>query len=176
MNKYFTIFLRAGASFGLALGIFFTVQNQSITPGIVSGLIGGSLFGFTTAALSYTADCKLRSNGIPTGNANTRQVILLEVDRSINELFSVCKESLRSLRHCKMTYANQEDGVVHGAIGISWKSFGELIHLSLKPMGANKTVIEIKGKPKLPTTLVDCSKNKENVERIAEFIRRMAWS
>ncbi len=166
--------MSAGAAFGLFMGIYFTAQYKSIPSGVVSGLFTGSLFGFSTALLSYTADRKLRADGIPTGSADTQQTLQLEVDRSINDLFPICKASLCSVNRCKLKSASQEDRIIHGTIGISWKSFGELVYLSLKSAGENKTVIEIKSKPKIPTTLVDYGKNKENVERIAAFIRKEA--
>lgn len=55
---------------------------------------------------------------------------------------------------------------------MSWKSFGELVEVSVKPNGGNKTLIEITSKPSLPTTMVDYGKNQENVEALVGFLRQ----
>ncbi|MGH9429482.1 MAG: hypothetical protein ACRD2L_24615 [Terriglobia bacterium] len=172
MNKYLTIFLKTGVFFGFAMGLFYAFQSSSLSAGVRGGLAAGALFGFAMALLSYAADRQLSRRGINPCNSDVRHYRLLIANGRINELFPLCKKALLSVKRCTLKTEDADSGVLSAKVGFSWKSFGELVRVAIKPDRDGKMLIEISSAPSAPLTMVDYGKNFENIVEIESYLSR----
>lgn len=64
-------------------------------------------------------------------------------------------------------------GVMRGAVGLSWASWGETVTATIGhgPRGA---VVQLHSASALPTTLVDFGRNRKNLEKVVEAMRTLA--
>lgn len=172
MNKYLVIFLRSGGFFGLAMGLFYTLQYQNVSAGVRCGLVTGILFGVSMAALSYLSDQKLKKKGIDTSSAHVRRSHKISVTRTARDLIPTCKKAILLIKNSSLKKEDTETGTLIAKMGMSWNSFGETLEISLKPLADGRTLIRIASSPSLPTTIVDFGKNLENVETVVSYIKQ----
>ncbi len=74
----------------------------------------------------------------------------------------------------KMKMTEIESGIVLKA-GMSWKSWGEEIKITLKANEATDLEYQVSSSPRLKTTIVDYGKNIENINRIESLIKTIAY-
>ena len=100
-----------------------------------------------------------------------KKVKNIELQMSFNDAFNLCVRSTSSIERSKIKEKIQNQGRIVAKVGISIKSFGEVIEFKLKEISCDKIGIELSSRPAVRTTLVDYGKNRENIEKIVTFLK-----
>ena len=169
INKYASIFFKSGLFFGLGMGVVYSFENQNFISSAVAGVIAGILFGLLIAVFSYLADKKLQKKGVLFTESGVNQCRELTLQNPGFDLLKIFKEAISSVKKCKIV--KEEGSFITAKTGFSWKSFGEVITISSKSMSDTEVVIKISSRPSLKTTIVDYSKNLENVEDVVGYFK-----
>lgn len=74
----------------------------------------------------------------------------------------------------KMKMTEIENGILLKA-GMSWKSWGEEIKITLKANEDTDSEYQVSSSPRLKTTIVDYGKNIENINRIESLIESIGY-
>jgi hypothetical protein len=167
MNKYFKVWMRSGAYFGIAMGTFYIFQQGNYIAGAIGGAIAGLLFGSIMASLTYLADKNINKRGVfnLSNQVNTVQSLIISLPFDVVD--TALEDAVLCVPNAKITTFNY--GYVKAKTGFTWKSFGEEIIVVLEKSDAS-TIIKINSKPLVKTTIVDYGKNSENVQKIHTFI------
>lgn len=171
MNKYLTIFLKAGVYFGGIMSLFLYLLHGRVSPVIWASLSAGVLFGAAIAAFSYFADRSLLKKGIAVGNSKVRQSREITIDQDADKAFELCKLALLSVEKSTLKIEDIKTGKLASKVGISWKSFGENLTISIARLSDSQSKIEITSSPVVTTTLVDYGKNLENVATVLNYLK-----
>lgn len=169
MNKYLIIFLKSGLLFGLSMGVVYSIQNKDIIAGTIGGIAAGILFGLVISLFSYITDKKLKKEGLVNNGADVYQVREYIISKPSLETLDVFKEALSIFKKYKTV--KEEKNSITIKTGFSWKSFGEIIVLSYKPINDTETQINISSRPSIKLTLVDYGINFQNVEKIEKYFK-----
>lgn len=172
MNKYLIIFLKTGVYFGGVMFLFVVLLHGQIRPAIWSSVPAGILFGVGIAALSYFADQSLLRRGVAVGNSKVRQMREIIIDQNIDEAFKLCKEAILSVSKSTLTMEDTKTGKLASKVGLSWKSFGENLTISIARLSDAQSKIEITSTPVVTTTLADYGKNLENVATVFNYLKQ----
>jgi hypothetical protein len=162
MNRYAMIFIKSGFMFGAAMvGTFFATSWTLATTAAASA-IAGILFGSSMALILYMADRKLRSRGIDLPNANVFQERVVELAGSREEISAGIDRALGDLKASILPSEPGNEKIL-ARVPWSWKSFGEVLSIEIKPGESAKHQVRVSSRPRLKTTIVDYGKNAENV-------------
>lgn len=93
------------------------------------------------------------------------QQVHFPIPRPPQEVFAYLA-TLPSIGGFSTTGVNQAGFQILLSNGASFTSWGEDLSLNVYSDGQGGTMIVAFSKPKLPTTLVDCGKNRKNVEAL----------
>lgn len=76
-----------------------------------------------------------------------------------------------ALKRAKVDQSDEQAGVVELKVGISFKSWGERVRIELSPEGEGSTRAHVASRAALKTTMADYGKNRDNVQRVTEWLR-----
>lgn len=169
--KYIRIFFLSALFFGVWMGIVYSFQFGNTYIALTSAAVAGIVFGLIMAAFSYFSDQRLQKKGIDTSNTSPRQSRKISVYGTTSEIMSVCERAILSTNRAAIKQKDLIAGNITAKTKMSWKSFGENIKISTQNLADNKTLIEIKSSPFIPTTMIDYGKGLENVETIVSYIK-----
>lgn len=161
-----------GLTATLLFGIFQSIRRNSF-----NGFIDGMVFGASLALivvplivlldLSQKLKCYLKYNFIDF-RVNQERRFIIEDDYSsvLNKLYSILSN------HKKIDVYNKdiENGIIEATTKRSWRSFGEDIKINLFKGSEGKVVVIVSSKPRTSLTMIDYSKNFENIETIMKDI------
>jgi hypothetical protein len=172
--RIFGGFLIFAIGFGLLFGIYLSIRMGSLY-GFVEALIGGAIGALIFLLLVIPVDiyfkvrCYLKYRII---NFDIIQERRLRVDQDFMSVFNAACEVLQSRKKVRILVKDGKRGFVE-AERSSWGGVGEKITLKfMQGAGNNKVMITVSSKPKCFLTMMDASKNFENVELIIQGIRK----
>lgn len=106
-----------------------------------------------------------------TESKSVHQTRELELRLPDDKVFDLCMASL-SLVRGMVQQEERSMGRLVAKTGFSWKSNGEIIDFTLTKLEDEHTRVVISSKPAISITLVDWGRNKQNIERISEFLKK----
>jgi len=174
MNIYLKLFFASGVPYGIVMGVIYSLCCGFFL-GILAGLFSGILFGgFMSLILGFLQSWSVKrisseKSDEVIGVHHTRTVELrLPYDRA----FNLCIESLKLIKKCNVQKEDRSHGKIIAKACATWKSWGEIISFDICKIDDERTQVTVSSRPVLRTTLVDYSKNLENVESIIRFFKR----
>lgn len=163
------VFLFTGVTYGLILFLLDLMNKNEFA---LSKLLFMTLFFGITMSLTLVSLHKYRLKKIgiqeiTDENLNVNQSKTLSSELNTAALIEIlASDSIIG----KMKMIETKNGI-HLKTGISWKSWGENIKITLKSEQDSRFEYEISSSPKLKTTIVDYGKNLENIKRIEKLIK-----
>ncbi len=152
--------IRDGLCAGISYGLLF---------GLGGGVSYGSLLALSLGGLDQ-ASIKRLNPDYSEMLLGLHQVQVFTVRRSFDEAFEACISSVLELRKCQITQQNKEIGAIRADTGMTWKSFGEKIMLTVSSADDHTCTVTISSKPRIPTALMDYGKNVENMRLIIDSL------
>lgn len=168
--RYLNIFLRAALAFGVATGVLSAIQTRSLLVGILIGFGGGLVVGLLMTLISFLSERKQRNKSTITDELALTKSRHVHVPWSKDRAIAICREAILSIKSCSVVNENVPVGTITAKAGLSWKSFGEIIKISVEQKSNQETDIEISSEPIYSPTIMDYGKNSENVEKICAFL------
>ena len=172
MRLYLRVFIWTGGPFGILIGLFYALMTNSLK-GLLLGLYAGTAFGLFMSlilvTLHYLFSAKYRTiKGIDIGSVVQQK--FMELDLSFDQAYDRCLQSINAIRKCKIESEDRSDGLINAKTSSSLKCFGENIEYRIWNSKNGITRVKIMSRPRLKTTLVDYSKNLDNIEKISSFL------
>ncbi|MEZ5503449.1 MAG: hypothetical protein R3E50_12660 [Halioglobus sp.] len=169
MSKYLKIWMKSGAFFGIGMGLFYTFQQNNYISGAIGGVIAGFLFGAAMAGFSFASDRKMKEKGMVTESTSVHQTKSLRISLPIETVEPIILKAILSIPKTKLK--NTSGNQFEAKTGMTWKSFGEEILVTLDEDGSS-VIARMSSKPSLKTTIVDYGKNIENVHAISSYVEK----
>ena len=130
MNKYLKVWLKSGSYFGISMGLFYTFQQNNYISGAISGVATGIIFGGAMAGVTYFSDKKMKKRGFENSSTSVNHTLSLEILLPIKSVESVIQEAILSIPKAKIKSTSNK--VFEAKTGMTWKSFGEDILITLE--------------------------------------------
>lgn len=165
-DLYGKIFLVTSISF---------VCFMSIEKGLIAGISDGLLYGIGMAlciGLLHQISTERLKADYSENLLGVHQVRVITLQQSFEDAFDTCGFALEELKKCRITQQDNKLGVLRARTGMTWKSFGEKIMLTVSPAGKNLCKVTASSEPVIWTTIVDYGKNIENIRSIHDSLRR----
>ena len=168
---FFTIvklFIFIGLGGGLLFGIFQSIRTNSFN-GFIDGIMFGFMLAIVTAPILIFIDiyqkfkCYLKYKAIDFSLNQERKFI---VEDDYVSVFRKLNEMLNNHKKIEIHNKDMEKGIIEAVSRRSWKSFGEGIKIKLSKISNGKVLVVLSSKPRISITMIDYSKNFENVEMI----------
>ncbi len=96
---------------------------------------------------------------------------LFELNNTVDKVFPNAVQALTKM-NCKVTLADEKNGILQAKKGIGFKSWGENIKVSFVPSVVG-TKVEVTSESTLPTTLVDAGVNEGNINDFQKFLMEL---
>lgn len=168
MKRFLQVALRAGVPFGVAMGLFYYVQNRQPIA-ILIGLIAGLLFGIAMAFTQRCGERRLQRLGLSTGDMRPVQERTVSLPLDINAALMKSRTALNAIRKVQTASIFINENQITATTGMTWQSFGERISVDIQP-AADGSTVRISSRPKVATTIMDSGKGLENVELFARSV------
>ncbi|TXC90451.1 hypothetical protein FS935_10960 [Metabacillus litoralis] len=171
IKTFIKIFIFTSIPFGFFMyiqALIFNNSEPSASLYIIIGLVFGLFMSLILTILDYQSNKSIgegKSSGVHKKGS-------IEVQLPGHEAFKVCKKVGSVLNGARISYENQQKGLLIIKTGISWKTWGDIIEVVVEEVGANSTRVSIQSRPLVPTTLVDYGKNSENIQRIIRYLEK----
>ncbi len=134
-------------------------MRGDLEQGVIHGVILGSIMTLVVAIVQRFAP----KDGI-------HQTRTIDLPLSYDHAFDSCLAAIGTALNGKITTQDRASGLIEARTGMTWKSFGEDILITIREMDENLTQIRIASRPSLFITWVDYGKNSENVEKVFMFL------
>lgn len=169
MKQKIILFLVTSIPYGLAMGIIFVNdKNEWLKKSLVSGIIFGLLM---TVILSIIQWINQRRLGQKKGKLKVNNTVRFEIEDSKQEILELCEKSLVNIKKCIIEKSNLDEGTLTAKTGGTWLTWGEFILFQLEFIDDNKWMVNVSSRPIVKTTVIDYGKNRDNIQRIIEYIR-----
>lgn len=89
----------------------------------------------------------------------------------VEEAYQRSLSATEALQRAKVDESDEQAGTVELKVGVSFKSWGERVRIELSPEGEGATRAQVTSRAALKTTLADYGKNRDNVQRVTEWLR-----
>ncbi|RNA67113.1 hypothetical protein EBO34_18160 [Alteribacter keqinensis] len=156
----FLVFVIMSVFFGAGMYYyFFSVQIALIT-----GLSFGGIMAVFLGSMNILMHKDARK---ADGRLKQRRGMVISMP--YKETFSLCKEALSVMEETKLTYVNEEEGVIRGEKETSVYSFGEKLECKAEAVSEITTKVWIESKPSYRFTLIDYGVNLRNVESFVKY-------
>ncbi len=171
--RMFVIFVFLSSALGLLFGLILSFRMNSFL-GLkwgISAAIIVVLFGLGVSLLIEIAEkvkCYVKYGSIDFKVHQERR-FLIEDDYS--KAFNKLSHILQELKNTDITRKDFTNGLLKAETKWSWRSYGEVIGIKLSP-AAGRVRVFLTSSPKLPTNIIDFSKNFENVQLIVEGLKK----
>lgn len=171
MKRFLKLFLATGIPFGLFWGIWmyhavWSKKGIPLNVCVLVSILAGLLFGlFMAIFFRLSENYALKKMGKNLSAISVKQIKEFTLTISQSDALKKAKEKLPLLK-AKVKSFDEENGIIIAKTGMSWKSFGEILSITVKKDDENQTRIRIESRPTLSTTMVDYGKNLENVEKL----------
>ena len=138
---------------------------------LISGAAGGLSFGLVMAWLNLRGERGLARLGVATDNMDPIQERSVEFAAPADLAFAASRLAMLSLPKVKISRDDPQAGELDGTVGMSTRSFGEILKVRVIRSGASASRISIRSEPRMKTTAVDYGKSVENVETVLKELR-----
>lgn len=162
MKKLLQIFFFTSIPFGFIMGLMF----QELEIGIMVGLFFG--LGMTII-LGIINKVSMKSIG-ESGTTSVKQEKQIELTLPYKSAFELCKKAVLSINGTKITYENEQEGIIHAKTAVNALTWGDKISVSVEKVDEERSKVHIQSKPAVATTVVDYGKNLKNVKIIADYL------
>ncbi|KAA3641963.1 MAG: hypothetical protein DWQ07_25540 [Chloroflexi bacterium] len=165
MRLFFRLFLVLSIFFGLYTGFVFS--------SFMEGIVRGIFFGAISALILTVLNNRLAGNS-SNGSSGVHQTRNVKLQLSYDKVFDICVESIKVIKNCKLEFESRSQGEIVAKAGMNWKTLGDVIEYKLNRTDNDLISIELSSRPSLRTTMVDYGKNRENVDKIVEYLNKYA--
>ena len=93
----------------------------------------------------------------------------IDLGMALDVAFDRCRETLIQFG-AKIKSEDRDQGLIKAEVGMSWKSFGEVVYIKISEQNSGHVSVQVSSSPKVKTTLVDFGKGSANVERITSLL------
>ncbi|UGB30523.1 hypothetical protein [Metabacillus sp. B2-18] len=162
MKKLLTIFFITSISFGLIMGLLFQELELGITVGFFFGLAMAVMIGIINKI-------SMKSIG-ESGTSSVKQEKVIELTLPCKPVFELCKKAVLSIKGAKITYENEQEGIIRAKTAVNALTWGDTIVVNVEKINAENSKVHIQSKPAVPTTVVDYGKNLKNVKAISSYL------
>jgi len=169
------LFLIPGLCFGSLTGIYCSSQ-YSIGTGLACGTISGiilSILLFIILGPLHVYMVKKVAPELTEEAYGTCHVRNITINRPFEQAFSLCIESLSSVKNSKITARKPSQGKIIAKTPINWKTWGDTIIFELKQTDDATTELILSSRPTARTTIVDYGKNIDNIQKIVYFLENI---
>lgn len=181
---YRKIFLITGLFFGIGFPItFFILQVimgniphthreivffTSMAP--ISGFFFGASFANTLGREYIKSINKLPYDNITS--IEPIQIKNIEIEYDKIKCFNLCVDAITKINKNVIKQKNDDKDLIIAKTTRDKMHWGEIVEVNLKPIGENKTSINIKSQPISKLNIANCANNIKNVEEIYEYLER----
>jgi hypothetical protein len=139
--------------------------------GATTGAAAGGLFGavMTLVLAGLQVARARRSDGTLAGVRESAEFV---VPGDVARARAAAEQALWALGASPRTAAVGDDVVLEGRTGMSWKSWGEVVRVEIRPSGHGAVRVQVASRPALGTTLVDYGKALTNVNSVRAAMTR----
>ncbi len=141
---------------------------------ILSGIMGGLGAWWMSYSLGWVH--RRYNKDIPKDiekySYQINQIRVVKIRGDYQAVFPVCVDAVKTLKKSKINYEDVQSGVIKATIGVSFRSFGEIIEISFRRRTLNKIEIEVTSNPRMWGTTADSGKNFGNIESICEYLKK----
>ena len=170
-HLFFKLQLISGIPFGLMIGII-SLQKGEMSDAMFNGILSGLVFGTVVSFILISLHKSLSRKVVPGASIHDfdiHQKRNIELDIPIEQAFSLCIKSLKTINRCRVIAQSLDNGEIKARAGLNLKTWGDDIYFKLTHE-TGSTVVEISSRPSAKSTLVDFGKNLDNVERIKRIL------
>ena len=154
---------------------FQVIQGRPLA-GAISGIVGGLIAGGALTWVNVLGERKLNRQGISASTMHPVQERQLEVEVTPDIAFAASKSAILAVPKARIVGENSSAGQLDASVGISWRSFGEILSVKITKLGETNTRISVRSKPRIWTTVVDYGKGVENVEIVLRQLQSQICS
>lgn len=141
--------------------------TRSVLGGLIWAAIFIPVFLWVNRALDHSVRAK-RGLGSDGGRVVIRRV---NVWWSSDQVLDAVRIAAERLPHAKVVSSEKDE--LHIRVGMSLRSWGERLHVALRPLEAG-TLVHVTSRPLLGSTLFDYGKGEENVQHIIDCLDDVA--
>ena len=173
------MFLFLSVFYGLFMGgLIVTLGEITLANAAAAGLatlVAAVLYGLfmtlTAGGAQVLATSRLGQEAADLGVRQKRTFFVLGAREQVH---AALREGFEALGVRSFDLDDPEAGVLTGHTSWSWKCFGENLGAVIKPRG-DACQVTITSEPRLPTTMVDYGKNRDNIRTLeARLLDRVA--
>jgi hypothetical protein len=176
MKKYKLFFWAASIPFALLSGFVVSRQGDPAEGWVIGFSVGILCWGFLFFMfyLYYLLWLdKQRAFGKTDNDKCVRQLRKFELNKSYDEAFGLCVQSLGCINNCCIEKKDNSKGEIIATTLISLKSYGEMIKFHLSRIDTGNTQVVLSSKPIQSWRISDFGKNLENVKRIMSYFNEL---
>jgi len=172
--RIFKTFLLFAVGFGFLFGIYLSIKIGSLygfIQSLVAGAMGALIFVLVVTAIDifFKIKCYVKY-GIM--DFEISQVRKFRANQDHLLVFNAACEVLESRKKVQILVKDVKKGIVEAERSL-WGGVGEQITVRVMGnAGNNKVMVTVSSKPKCFLTMMDASKNFENVQQIIQGIRK----
>lgn len=172
MGRSLIISVASGVLSGVIEGIWLAQwygSRAGMAGGLFTGVTAGAVLFFITGILHDRAMRKSARDVSETAGG-IHHIREIEIERSFDESFDVCIESINVIRRCRLKKKDRSAGMVVAKAGINWKTWGDTITIDVCSTGERTSRIRVSSKPTHVSTIVDFGRNLQNIKSILSFL------
>ena len=143
--------------------------SKAFAFGFRMGLVYGA-FTFLCSGISHVQGIRRRGFKLSGKNLNIvhKRSMLLRLPPA--QAVDVVRAALNQLPRTVIQQNKSSRNRLVAKSKITWSSWGEKIVFQIQPEIDNMTRVSFSSRPIIPTNVIDCGKNLENVERISAYL------
>lgn len=142
------------------------------TKDIFGSLVFGLILAFVFTELQTYFTSKAASSGQQTNSLSPKQQVKIAVKGEVNKILPQLKERL-SQKKWELVAEDTQRGELEFRTGVSWKSWGEVIYVQALQKEEDEVDIDICSLPSWRSTMVDYSKNQENIREVERILLKL---
>ncbi len=169
MNRYLKTFLQMSVPFGILTGVFQAFHGKGAIECLVKGTISGVFFGLVMTTFVYIAVRVYAGNRSDAFNLCKNKVIT--INKKPEMVIPECRNAILSVKRARIVEESDGGRLILAKVGLSWKSAGEIMKISVNETSSCTTTVEISSIPALKTTIIDYGKNDENIGAASDYLR-----
>jgi hypothetical protein len=166
-------FIIGALAFGVLFGTFLSIMNASFE-GFALGLFVGFIWALLVFAVFVPLDvfekvkC-YRKYGFIDFRVRQQQAICIAADYVA--ILDAIEWVFQAQKKIHLRKKDTKHGIIEADVGRSWRSFGEKITITLSHGQKGKAFATVSSRPKVSLTVIDFSKNFENVQLIIQELK-----
>lgn len=168
MKQKIQLFLIFSISETLMWSLIYWPINKNIFSYIIVGTISGFLFTFILSVWQYIV---LKAKGIK-GKVNVISSVQFIVEGTQNDVFDLCKNSVETIKGCKIGYYDPREGLARARTATSLRNImGDEITFHIKERTTNSYSVLIISRPILKTAIIDLGRNLQYINQISDYFK-----